>query len=308
MRAGIRWSIAAAAGTVAAVALLAARDNARASAADAAAEEVTRIRAHLEAVEAELLAADVSRLTAAQRAARARHIARLREYRLAGVFPHNHTVADRRVPVFVDEHGTHCAVGYLLARDGRGDVVGRVRTTRNNATVHELADDPDLVAWLAEAGLTLEEATRIQPTYEPPIVQPVERSSASYKNATVIVAGLGGAISAWNLSVGSDAAARDLPGALGVGVGVAEIALGAVGLIDRATASENTGGVAGPAYIAVNFAVGTVTTVLGLRNVLRSDSDAPRATEAAPQRAQWRMSPWSPGIDGGAGVRLDVRF
>lgn len=309
----LRSSFAVAIATVVAVALLAPRSSTRHSAPGSADAEVSRIRAHLATVEAELLAADVSDLTAAQRAARAHHIVVLREYRAAGVFPHNHTVADRRVPVFVDEHGTHCAVGYLLARDGRHEVVERVRATRNTATVPELADDPDLVAWLAEAGLTLDEAARIQPWYGP-IEGPVESNDRSYRTASLVAAGVGGGLSVWNLAVADNAAARDLPGALGAGVGVAEIALGAIGLIDRAVAGENTRGGVEPAYIAVNFAVGAVTTALGLRNLLRSDAREPRAVgagesaAATPQRVQWQLSPWTPVRAGGAGVRLDLRF
>lgn len=311
----LRYSFAAAVLMVAAVAAPAPRNAARALAARAPDPEVARIRAHLSAVEAELLTADVSQLTPPQRAARARHIAVLREYREAGVFPHNHTVVDQRVPVFVDEHGTHCAVGYLLARDGRHEVVERVRATRNTATVPELADDPDLVAWLGEAGLTVAEAARIQPAYDQRRPTVTETSNGrSYRTASLVAAGLGSGLTAWNLAVAGNAAARDLPGTLGAAVGVADIALGAVGLIDRAVASENTRGGVEPAYIAVNFAVGAVTTALGLRNLLRSDSPAPRAVgaggaaSAASHRVQWQLSPWTPAIDAGAGVRLDVRF
>jgi hypothetical protein len=315
MRASVRAFIAIMVVSVLAVsvlslAVLAYRGSSRPAPGHSPEDEVLRVRGHLAAVEAALLAADVSQLTPAQRAARSHHIAILREYRDAGVFPHNHTVADRRVPVFVDEHGTHCAVGYLLARDGHHEVVERVRTTRNNATVPELADDPDLVAWLAQAGLTLEEAARIQPWYGP-INAPVETNDRFYRNATFVATGLGVGISAWNLAVAGNAAGRSLPGTLGAGAGAAEIALGAVGLIDRAAARDNTRGRVQPAYIAINFGVGVVTTALGLRNLLRGESDAPRTIDAGPaarQGLQWQLSPWSPAMDGGAGVRLDVQF
>jgi hypothetical protein len=165
MRASLlRFSPTLAAVALALAALLASRHTPRAVAAQADVE-AARIRAHLENVEHELLAADVSALSAEQRAARAYHIAVLREYREAGEFPHNHAAPDRRVPVFVDEHGMHSAVGYLIARSGRPDIVEHVRSTRNHATVHELADEPALREWLAQAGLTLDEAARIQPAY-----------------------------------------------------------------------------------------------------------------------------------------------
>lgn len=134
--------------------------------ADAARREQARVRKHLLGAERAMLARDVSRLSPSQRRARAHHLAVLREYRRAGVFPHNHELPGARVPVFVDRHGTHCAVGYLLARAGREDIVRRVSAARNLARVPELADDPVLVAWLDRAGISLAEAARIQPTYE----------------------------------------------------------------------------------------------------------------------------------------------
>ncbi|MGH7480785.1 MAG: hypothetical protein ACRELV_01415, partial [Longimicrobiales bacterium] len=75
-----------------------------------AAAERARIRAHLLGAERMMRAADVAHLGEAQRANRARAIELLREYRGAGVFPHNHDFPDRRVPYFVDAHGTRCAM------------------------------------------------------------------------------------------------------------------------------------------------------------------------------------------------------
>lgn len=130
------------------------------------AEETARIAAHLERVERELRSRDVSHLTPAQRAARAQHLQRLREYRLRGLFPHNHDFPGERVPYFIDPHGTRCAMAYLIEQSGHGDFVRRIAETRNNARVRELADEPELVAWLDANGLTAAEAARIQPMYD----------------------------------------------------------------------------------------------------------------------------------------------
>lgn len=187
-------------------------------------DEVTRVRAHVTRVEAELRAADVSHLTPAQRAARARHLDVLRAYRDTGVFPHNHVV-DRRTPVFVDEHGTNCAVGHLIARSGREDLVRRIARTRNYATVPELADDPELAAWLDEAGLSVEEAARIQPWYGP--IEPTPRhTNRGYTTASIIGAGMGGGVIAWNLLANGTDRDRRLPGFLGLGAGLGGFALG----------------------------------------------------------------------------------
>lgn len=123
------------------------------------------IQAHLDTVLAELEAADPDHLTAAQRERRAHHLAVLAEYRDACEFPTQDFAPDRLVTVFVDDHDVHCAVGYLMMRDGRADLVTRIRQTRNTATIQELSDDPEVLAWLASAGLSPHDAARIQPSY-----------------------------------------------------------------------------------------------------------------------------------------------
>lgn len=132
-----------------------------------AAADVDRIRLHLANVESALRARDVGGLSADQRARRATALDWLREYRLRGVFPRNHTHPGQRVPVFVDEHGTHCAVGYLLKRSGETELIEHVVAADNNIRVMELAGSERLRSWLEETGLTLEEAAWIQPAYGP---------------------------------------------------------------------------------------------------------------------------------------------
>jgi len=131
----------------------------------AAAAEVERIRLHLGTVESALRARDTGGLTADQRARRAVALDWLREYRQRGLFPHNHTHPGERVPVFVDEHGTHCAVGYLLKRSGETQLVEQVVAADNNVRVMELAGSERFGDWLEETGLTLAEAAWIQPKY-----------------------------------------------------------------------------------------------------------------------------------------------
>src|SRR5688500_351475 len=80
--------------------------------------EMARLRGHFVVVLRELRAADVAQLTASQRSARAVLIGRLERYAAASRFPHNHAVAGRYVPVFRDEHGTLCAMGFLIASTG----------------------------------------------------------------------------------------------------------------------------------------------------------------------------------------------
>ena len=67
--------------------------------------------------------------------------------------------------MFVDEHGTHCAVGYLLKRSGETELIEQVVAADNNVRVMELAGSERFGDWLEDTGLTLAEAAWIQPRY-----------------------------------------------------------------------------------------------------------------------------------------------
>ena len=88
----------------------------------------------------------------------------LARYRARGVFPKNRDF-DEQTPYFVDADGTRCAMAHLLEVGGEAALVARIAEERNHAWVRELADEPRLLAWLAAAGLTVNEAAAIQPSY-----------------------------------------------------------------------------------------------------------------------------------------------
>ncbi len=142
-----------------------------------ASAEVARIQAHLADVLRALRADAPAHLTPRQLAARRTAIGWLEEYRAAGRFPHNHVHPEGRVPVFVDPHGTPCAVGHLMLRSGEHELVEEIVRTDNLVRVPELAGDERLDAWLDEHGLTLAEAARIQPGYDP---QPIPMVHVEY--------------------------------------------------------------------------------------------------------------------------------
>ena len=123
------------------------------------------MRRHLLRAERLLGARDVAGLDPVRRRNRRLLLAELARYRRAGRFPRNREFAGKAVPVFKDSAGTHCAVGHLLAVTGHGELVERVASSRNFARVRELADSRELCAWLDAAGLSLEEASLIQPAY-----------------------------------------------------------------------------------------------------------------------------------------------
>jgi hypothetical protein len=127
--------------------------------------EVARLQAHFDSVDAELRSRSVASLSSEQQVKRAQMISWLRDYRKAAEFPVNDRFAEP-TPVFRDAQGALCAMGYLIERSGRGDIVDKVEATRNYAYIPDLADDPALVAWLDSAGLSVAEAARIQPAYE----------------------------------------------------------------------------------------------------------------------------------------------
>ena len=126
--------------------------------------EQERIRRHLLRAERLARRAETSYLDRSRRLVRALLLDELGRYRRRRRFPKNR---DHRTstPYFIDADGTRCAVAHLLELGGESALVARIAKERNNALVHELADEERLLAWLSAAGLTVEDAARIQPTY-----------------------------------------------------------------------------------------------------------------------------------------------
>jgi hypothetical protein len=128
-------------------------------------EEVERARVaqHILRAEAFALRRKV-RLRPLQRLARQLLLRELAVYRKRGRFPKNHGLVEP-TPSFVDAEGSRCAVAHLLEASGEGALVQRIAHRRNHARVADLVDEARLVAWLDVAGLSLEEAALIQPSY-----------------------------------------------------------------------------------------------------------------------------------------------
>ncbi|PSQ44660.1 hypothetical protein BRD14_00700 [Halobacteriales archaeon SW_5_68_122] len=83
-----------------------------------------RICEHLRRAESALRSTDHD-LPPEKRRRRERHLDRLAAYRERGEFPTNRTEAER-VPLFVGDDGTPCAMAHLLLEDGREDLVAAV--------------------------------------------------------------------------------------------------------------------------------------------------------------------------------------
>lgn len=125
--------------------------------------DAIRIREHLRRTETSLRSSTRS-LPPERRRHRERHLDRLAEYRRRGEYPTNRTEPGR-VPLFVGDDGTPCAMAHLLLEDGRENLVGRVMDDDPTVRIEDLPADHPVVEWAAANGLRREEAARIQPTY-----------------------------------------------------------------------------------------------------------------------------------------------
>lgn len=261
------------------------------------AAETVRIQAHLLGAERQMELRDVSHLTPAQLEARGRAVAALRRYRLAGRFPHNHRVMGARVPVFVDEHGTPCAMAYLIAESGSVELVRRIAATRNLALVRQLADDPEVVAWLRANGMTAAEAARVQPTYggEGGLEPISDEFMWAYHVATGATTLANGGLMYMSLQRTS----RVWSGAAIAG-GALQTVIGVGGMSEDAARP----------YGIFNTGFGAATTLIGAYTLLRPDA-APvltRSVRLAPgHHGQLAAAPLAT-LDGGVGMTATLRF
>lgn len=87
----------------------------------------------------------------------------LQAYADRGLFPTNQ-VLHGRTPVFIDERGTACAVGYLMIASGHEGLAERIHREMNLAYIHAITL-PEVSAWADDHGFTIDELAWIQPTY-----------------------------------------------------------------------------------------------------------------------------------------------
>lgn len=258
--------------------------------------EVRRLQAHFDSVDAEMQAGNTSHLTAEQRASRMQLMEWLRDYRRAATFPLNDGVSSGAVPIFRDSRGVLCAMAYLIHRSGRADLVDDISAHRNTAYIAELADDARLVAWIDSTGLTLAEAARIQPAYNPPGSRVDTGVDADYAIASLILSGGATASAAVN------AVAPSLPS------GVIGIVVGSLALINGVTALDERRDMRRLA--ALNTTMGALSMGLSLRGLF-----APRSSRGSVARsngifANVTLAPAAIASLGSArlGVALRARF
>jgi hypothetical protein len=275
-----------------------------ATAASAQTVEVRRIRAHFDSVLTELPARDLSTLTRAQRMHRAELLVTLRAYRDAGAFPHNYDFRGQPTPYFVDRKtGVLCAVAHLLASTGRRDIVDRVAAADNNVYVAELASDSAFANWLAEHGLTLAEAARIQVPYmgdpTPIVIVPERDNGPALSIASALAVGGSMATSLWNTRGNADGHRR-LSHIAGYAVSAASLGLGLAAASDR-TVSR--------AIAPVSVLAGTVSACFATRGLLRHTAYRSAQRDAARLQHVSRatVSPIVP-VSGVSGAGMAVRI
>lgn len=132
--------------------------------------DAERIAKHLHMVSDRLSHRSGEGFSAQQSRARLDLLGRLHTYADGGTFPQNHVLPYRN-PVFIDPHGTACAVGWLMIESGRRDLAERISAEMNLAYVLDMPASPlwpEIAAWADEHGFTAEELAWIQPAYQPP--------------------------------------------------------------------------------------------------------------------------------------------
>ncbi len=121
------------------------------------------IRQHLNWVHHFLTLQHTEGLNEVQRANREQSLVELKAYADRGLFPVNEHLPIRN-PVFIDNYGTHCAVGYLIKQSGYSALGQKVKAEYNLSYLHDIKTQ-GLAAWQAQSGFTVDELAWIQPTY-----------------------------------------------------------------------------------------------------------------------------------------------
>lgn len=129
-------------------------------------EEKLRIRTHFLAVKELLASRPATRPELAE--TRAKLLAHFDAYIAKGTTPKNEHLP-WRTPVFIDDEGTICAVGYLIEQSAGRPVAEKIAASHRYAYLEEIAKAmPEVQHWVEQSGFTLEELASIQPGYEGP--------------------------------------------------------------------------------------------------------------------------------------------
>lgn len=130
---------------------------------DARDSEPLRMHTHLTYVRGLLAAGTPTSPALAPR--RAELLGYLDDYIALGITPAN-TQVPWRSPVFIDDAGAICAVGYLIERSVGRALPEAIARDHRHAYLEDIAAAvPEVRAWIAASGMTLAELASIQPAY-----------------------------------------------------------------------------------------------------------------------------------------------
>ncbi|HET9991097.1 MAG TPA: hypothetical protein VFQ65_21340 [Kofleriaceae bacterium] len=131
-------------------------------------EEHLRIRTHFLAVQKLLASRPATRPELEDK--RKVLLAHFADYIAKGTTPKNEHLP-WRTPVFIDDDGTICAVGYLIEQSAGRAVADKIAASHRYSYIEEIAKAmPEVRQWVEQSGFTLEELGSIQPGYEGPDV------------------------------------------------------------------------------------------------------------------------------------------
>ncbi len=133
------------------------------------------VQAHLKSVLKVLKSNQTDHLSGMKYKSRIHLIQVLDNYRLEGKFPINYHLKNR-IPVFIDEDNTHCAVGYLLRETGFESIAKRIANNNNYIWVKDIKD-AELLAWQEHFGFSLDELKLIQGAYDSYMIDALTRSN-----------------------------------------------------------------------------------------------------------------------------------
>lgn len=102
---------------------------------------------------------------------RAKNLAAFRQYRKAGVYPHN-TFRFGPMNIWMDAQGHLCAAATMIAKDGKRELVDEIARTDNQIRLMNVTEGA-LLDWILTSGLTIEEIDMIQA----PMVMPEPEKS-----------------------------------------------------------------------------------------------------------------------------------
>ncbi len=132
-------------------------------------DEALRMHTHLAFVRAWLGSRAATRPDLA--AKRAELLGYLDDYIAAGITPRNARLPWRS-PVFIDDGGHVCAVGYLIERSAGRELAETIARAHRYDFLEDIAAAmPAVRAWIDASGLSLEELASIQPGYDMPMVE-----------------------------------------------------------------------------------------------------------------------------------------